>query len=112
MGFLPKWRADIMLETIGLEFAFCVNLVQNIVMQATKTRAAAIKGFDQLVAQLGGDYREVARKAGLDLDEITDPDALIASSVVKTAASKYSNSLLRQSGNCYMPSLINSGVPH
>ena len=84
MGFLPKWRADIMLETIGLEFAFCVNLMQNIVMQATKTRAAAIKGFDQLVAQLGGDYREVARKAGLDLDEITDPDALIASSVVKS----------------------------
>jgi len=72
-----------MLESTGSEFAFCVNLVQNMFMLSTKTRAAVINGFDQLVEELGGDYRKVASKAGLDLDESADPNALIASSVVK-----------------------------
>jgi len=52
-------------------------------MLSTKTRAAVIRGFDQLVEELGGDYRKVASNAGLDLGEIADPNALIASSVVK-----------------------------
>ena len=52
-------------------------------MLSTKTRAAVIHGFDQLVEELGGDYRKVASKAGLNLDEFADPDALIATSVAK-----------------------------
>ncbi len=52
-------------------------------MPLTKTRAAVIRGFDLLVEELGGDYRKVAGQAGLDLEQIADPDALIESSVVK-----------------------------
>jgi AraC-like DNA-binding protein len=50
---------------------------------STKTRAAVIHGFDQLVEELGGDYRKVANQAGLDMGACEDPNTLIPSMIVK-----------------------------
>lgn len=49
----------------------------------TKSRAAAIRGFQGLVDELGGDHRKVAREAGLDLTDIAQPDALIPTVIEK-----------------------------
>jgi len=46
------------------------------------TRAAVIRGFDQLVSDLGGNPREVARNAGLNLAQLHDPDLLLSSHVI------------------------------
>ena len=47
-------------------------------MSKTKTsRAAILRGFDQLVSELGGDPAEVAAGAGLELEHLRDPDRLL-----------------------------------
>ena len=49
----------------------------------TRARAAAIRGFERLVEELGGDYAAVARKAGLDLSDIEQADTLIPTAIEK-----------------------------
>ncbi|MEH6568882.1 MAG: AraC family transcriptional regulator [Halioglobus sp.] len=47
-------------------------------MSKTKTsRAAVLRGFDELVSELGGDPVEVAAAAGLELAQFRDPDTLL-----------------------------------
>jgi AraC-like DNA-binding protein len=50
---------------------------------ATKTRAAVIFGFDQLVEELGGDPMNVSQGAGLDLAAIRNPDDSLDSTLIK-----------------------------
>ena len=49
----------------------------------TKSRAAAIRGFQDVVEALGGDYRRVACEAGLDLADIAHDDALMPTTIAK-----------------------------
>ena len=49
----------------------------------TKSRAAVIRGFQPLVEELGGDYINIARKAGLDLADIEQADSLIPTAIQK-----------------------------
>ena len=46
------------------------------------SRAAVIRGFDQLVSDLGGNPHEVARDAGLNLAQLHDPNLLLSSQVI------------------------------
>jgi len=50
---------------------------------SSETRAAIIHGFNHLVDELGGDSMRVTRKAGLDLADIQNVDAMIPSHVAK-----------------------------
>ncbi|MBE9539589.1 MAG: AraC family transcriptional regulator [Proteobacteria bacterium] len=52
------------------------------------SRAAVIRGFDQLVSDLGGNPHEVARDAGLNLAQLHDPDLLLSSQVIARVLGK------------------------
>ncbi|MEH6592545.1 MAG: AraC family transcriptional regulator [Halioglobus sp.] len=53
--------------------------------ERTTSRAAIVRGFDKLVSELGGDPLEVARAAGLDLEQLRDPETLLPTNLlVKT----------------------------
>ena len=41
------------------------------------SRAAILRGFDQLVSELGGDPDEVVAGTGLELEQLRDPDTLL-----------------------------------
>ncbi len=49
---------------------------------ANSSRAASIRDFDLLVANLGGDPREVARRAGLELEQLQDPETRLPNDVI------------------------------
>jgi AraC-like DNA-binding protein len=52
------------------------------------TRAAVIRDFDQLVSELGGDPLDVARAAGLELQQLRDPEALLPSNLIAKVLSQ------------------------
>jgi AraC-like DNA-binding protein len=54
----------------------------------SKSRAAVIRGFDQLVSELGGDPHEVARSAGLKLEQLQDPEILLPNNLITKTLSQ------------------------
>jgi AraC-like DNA-binding protein len=52
------------------------------------SRAAVIRDFDQLVSELGGNPREVASSAGLQLAQLRDPEALLPNKIITQILSK------------------------
>ena len=46
-------------------------------IKPTTSRAAIVRGFDQLVSEMGGDPAEVVRAAGLELEQFRDPESLL-----------------------------------
>ena len=51
------------------------------------SRAAIIRDFDQLVSDLGGNPLEVARSAGLELNQLKDPETLLPNAVISRVLS-------------------------